>query len=69
MGDDYYRLTPVKVRQILHYGTFIVGIQRIRRLIEKEIRRVLINRPGDQDPLTLALAYALTIRTYHRIIF
>ena len=25
MGDDYYRLTPVKVRQILHYGTFIVG--------------------------------------------
>ena len=54
--------------QMLHNLAFIVGIQCIRRLIEKQELRIFINSAGYQQALTLSLADAVSLHADLRII-
>ena len=53
---------------MLHNLAFIVGIQCIRRLIEKQELRIFINSAGYQQALTLSLADAVSLHADLRII-
>ena len=62
------RLAFVKFRQILYDRSFVIRIQRIRSLIQKDKRRVLVHHSRDQDTLSLSLTDPLPILPDFRIV-
>ena len=65
---DHHRLSLVELVQVLHDFLLVVRIQRIRRLVEEQELRVLIDRPGDEQALSLPLADAVALHTYFGIV-
>lgn len=51
MGDDEYRPSVEEGIEVFHDHLFILDIQGISGLIEKEIRWDFINTADDEDPL------------------
>lgn len=47
MGDDDDGLATVERIEVLHDGPLVVGVERVRRLVKKDVIRLLIHRTGD----------------------
>ena len=59
MRTDHHRTSFVETMQIVHDVGFIGGIERIGRLVEENILRILVDGTGYQDALPLSLAHPL----------
>ena len=53
MGDDQRRPAFMTLQRTLNQG-LVLGIERARRLVEQQDRRVLEDGAGDGEPLALA---------------
>ena len=61
MRADHHRTSFVETMQIVHDVGFIGGIERIGRLVEENILRILVDGTGYQDALPLSLAHPLAL--------
>ena len=68
MRHDHHRPPPVESAQTPHDRPLVVGVEGVRRLVEKDELRVLIDRPGDQQPLLLPLAQAVSLHADPRVV-
>ena len=68
MCDDYDGLVLEELVEILHNDLLVVGVQRVGRLVEEEVRRVLVRRAGNQYPLFLPGAKAVAVNTDLRVV-
>ena len=62
MCHDNHCLVREKPLQVLHDGSLIVSVKGIGRLVKKQIARILICGPGNENALSLSRAKAVPVR-------
>jgi hypothetical protein len=63
MRHYHHRFVLIKSGHIFHNGPFVVGIQSVGRLVEKQVVRVFIYRARYEQALALTLTDAVAART------
>lgn len=66
--DDDDGLSLEQPLQPLHDRPLVVGIERIGRLVEKEVFGILVGGAGDQQPLLLPRAQPVSVGTDARVV-
>ena len=68
VGDDDDGLATVERVEVLHDGSFVVGIKGVRRLVKEDVVWILVHRTGDEDTLPLSLAQSHAVMAYLRVV-
>lgn len=63
VGHNYHRAPLEELTQVLDDDPLVVCVEGVGGLVEKEILRVLVDRPCDEDALLLSLAEPLALRS------
>src|SRR5574344_83356 len=64
VGNDDHGSAGIEPVQILHDGFLIARIKGIGGLVQEDIGRIPIHRPGYQNPLLLSLTQTYTVTPY-----
>ena len=64
VGDNYHSASLIELCQVLHDGTFVLGIQCIGSLIKEDVFRIFLHRTCYEYALFLSLAEAHPIASY-----
>ena len=68
VGHDHHRAPLVEGSEVGHDRSLVVRVEGVRRLVEEDELRVLVDRPGDQQPLLLPLAQPVALHADPRVV-
>ena len=68
MRHHHDRLVLEEPVEALHDRAFVVRVQRVGRLVEEEVLRILVGGPRDQKPLFLPDAQSVSVGTDLRVV-
>ena len=61
MRGHHHRLAVVEIIQVVHDLRLVGGVEGVRRLVEEDVLRVLVDGSGDEQSLSLPLAHAASL--------